>query len=292
MIIAVDYDGTICSDNYPDVGDFLPGAVETLKSLAAEGHELVLWTCRRGEPAQRAYRHCLDAGIPFKYMNEGMYEGELHQYKKLFADMYIDNRNFGNAETINAPVDWDYIAGNLLDKNNAKTLWKGKYIQVISPHCASYEAVQNLPTGKCIIVFLVDDVNKMAFIRREHCPPYEYETGIKHWYTVISGGVEKNEQPHQAMIREIKEEAGIDVSKGNAVFTKLYAGKFNKTLVDTVTVYLVKLDHSFIQKKPEGDGTLYEKESSTIAVPYNEIELLQPRDFLLEAVWAMVKPLL
>jgi len=286
------FDNTICYDKYPDVGDFLPGAVETLKSLADEGHELVLWTCRRDEAAQRAYKHCLDAGIPFKYMNEGMYDGELHQYKKLFADLYIDNCNFGNAEKIKEPANWDYIAGNLLGKNNARTLWKGKYIQVISPDCASYEAVQNMPNGRSVIVFLADTSNKIAFIRREHCPPYEYETGIKHWYTVISGGVEENEKPYEAMIREIKEETGIDAVKEQAVFTRLYVGKFNKTLVDTVTVFLVKIDHKPDIEKPEGDGTLYEKESSTVAVPYNEIELLKPRDFLLEAVWAMSKPLL
>ena len=280
------FDNTVCKEkDYPDFGDFLPKAVEILKALADKGHTLILWTCRIGDEAQRVLKHCVDAGIPFQGVNEGYYRDELHQYKKVFADVYIDNRNFGNE---GKPVDWDTVGTNLLGIGYANILWKGKYIKVISPRQAPYEAVE---CGDSVIVFLVDEAKKLAFIRREHCPPYEYKTGTKHWYTVISGGKESSESALEAAIREVREEIGIDLNNEAFTFSQMYSGKFMKTVVDNVTVFLIKVSNPVI-KKPEGDGTVYEQESSAVAVPYDEIELLKPCDFLLKAVWAMVKPVL
>jgi len=48
MLIAVDFDGTIVENKYPEIGRELPFAVETLKMLQADRHRLVLWSCRQG----------------------------------------------------------------------------------------------------------------------------------------------------------------------------------------------------------------------------------------------------
>lgn len=50
MRVAVDFDGTCVYHRYPEVGESLPGAVETLKELISYGHELVLYTMRSDEP--------------------------------------------------------------------------------------------------------------------------------------------------------------------------------------------------------------------------------------------------
>ena len=47
MLIAVDFDGTCVTENYPEIGRDVLGCVMTLKALAARGHKLILWTCRR-----------------------------------------------------------------------------------------------------------------------------------------------------------------------------------------------------------------------------------------------------
>ena len=49
MIIAVDFDGTIVENRYPEIGEERPFATETLKMLIKDRHRLVLWTCREGE---------------------------------------------------------------------------------------------------------------------------------------------------------------------------------------------------------------------------------------------------
>ena len=50
MVIAVDFDGTIVENKYPEIGQELPFAIETLKMLIKDRHRVVLWTCREGEP--------------------------------------------------------------------------------------------------------------------------------------------------------------------------------------------------------------------------------------------------
>lgn len=46
MIIAVDFDGTIVENRYPYIGNEKPFAIETLKLLTRDHHQLILWTCR------------------------------------------------------------------------------------------------------------------------------------------------------------------------------------------------------------------------------------------------------
>ena len=48
MIIAVDFDGTIVENRYPYIGNEKPFAIETLKLLTRDHHQLILWTCREG----------------------------------------------------------------------------------------------------------------------------------------------------------------------------------------------------------------------------------------------------
>ena len=287
MILAIDFDGTVCEEKeYPDFGDFLPGAVETLKKLASQGHTLLLWTCRTGEEAQRVFQHCLDAGIPFVTVNQGMYDGTVHDYKKILADIYIENKDISFFRR--GVIDWPYIYDTISGTGDAEILFKGDYIKVISPKAAPYEAVQ---CGDSVMVFLADMVNRTAFIRREHCPPYEYQTPFKYYYTAITGGINDKELPLDAMVREVKEETGIDLKKTTAEAIYLFHGKFTKLQTDSIHVYLVK-GSNFIIEHASGDGTFYEKECTTVQVPFEEINELRPRDYLLTSLWSMAKPYL
>ena len=42
-IIAVDFDGTLCSDCYPDIGKPNLPLIELLKALKREGCRIILW---------------------------------------------------------------------------------------------------------------------------------------------------------------------------------------------------------------------------------------------------------
>ena len=54
MTIAVDFDGTIVENKYPQIGKEIPFAIETLKKLADEQHRLILWTVREGKFLEEA----------------------------------------------------------------------------------------------------------------------------------------------------------------------------------------------------------------------------------------------
>ena len=49
MTIAVDFDGTIVEHRYPEIGEEVPFATETLKMLIKNRHKLILWSVREGE---------------------------------------------------------------------------------------------------------------------------------------------------------------------------------------------------------------------------------------------------
>ena len=99
MNIAVDFDGTIVEHEYPDIGEEIPFATETLKMLIADRHKLILWSCREGQLLYDAIEWCRQRGVEFYAVNrdypEEKKEYNQHFSRKLKVDMFIDDRNIG-----------------------------------------------------------------------------------------------------------------------------------------------------------------------------------------------------
>jgi hypothetical protein len=99
MIIGVDFDGTIVEDRYPDIGEEIPFATDTLKMLIKEHHRIILWTVREGKYLEDAVKWCRDRGVEFYAVNRDYPEEttDNNQYfsRKLKADLWIDDRNLG-----------------------------------------------------------------------------------------------------------------------------------------------------------------------------------------------------
>ncbi|MBQ7661810.1 MAG: hypothetical protein IJS48_00375 [Prevotella sp.] len=99
MIIGVDFDGTIVEDRYPDIGEEIPFATDTLKMLIKEHHRIILWTVREGKYLEDAVNWCRDRGVEFYAVNRDYPEEttDNNQYfsRKLKADLWIDDRNLG-----------------------------------------------------------------------------------------------------------------------------------------------------------------------------------------------------
>ena len=99
MTIAVDFDGTIVTHKYPNIGEEIPFAVDTLKMLRNDGHKLILWSVREGELLDAAVQWCRDRGLEFYAVNrdypEETTDNNPHFSRKLKADMFIDDRNLG-----------------------------------------------------------------------------------------------------------------------------------------------------------------------------------------------------
>ena len=97
MVIAVDFDGTIVSHAYPQIGKERPFAIETLKQLIKDGHQLILWTVREGILLDEAVYWCKERGVEFWAVNrdypEEIRSNNNHFSRKLKVDMFIDDRN-------------------------------------------------------------------------------------------------------------------------------------------------------------------------------------------------------
>ena len=70
MIIAVDFDGTIVEHRYPEIGREIPFAVETLKKLIEDRHQLILWSVREGRLLDEAVEWCRQRGVEFYAVNK------------------------------------------------------------------------------------------------------------------------------------------------------------------------------------------------------------------------------
>lgn len=98
MTIAVDFDGTIVEHRYPAIGKEIPYAIDTLKRLQADRHQLILWTAREGQLLEDAVRFCHDRGLDFYAINSDVPNDSWKDNsptRKLKVDMFIDDRNIG-----------------------------------------------------------------------------------------------------------------------------------------------------------------------------------------------------
>jgi len=74
--IAVDFDGTLVENEYPDIGKPKLFAFETLKALQEKGFRLILWTVRSGKELDDAVAFCRSNGIEFYAVNRNYPEEE------------------------------------------------------------------------------------------------------------------------------------------------------------------------------------------------------------------------
>lgn len=125
MRIAVDFDGTIVENQYPAIGVEKPYAVKTLKQLAAEGDDIILWTARSGQLLQDAVDWCESQGLKLFAVNSNYHRCVSHQNgfkgsRKIHADIFIDDRIIGGFP--GWPVVYSKITGirKSIDKEFSK----------------------------------------------------------------------------------------------------------------------------------------------------------------------------
>lgn len=96
-IIAVDFDGTLCIDRFPEIGEPKEKVISYVKSQQANGAKLILWTNRVGEKLADAITWCRDKhGISFDAVNCNL--PEIIEFfggdpRKVFANEYLDDRS-------------------------------------------------------------------------------------------------------------------------------------------------------------------------------------------------------
>lgn len=102
--LAVDFDGCLCSNNWPDIGAPNYAAINAVLARKAQGWKIILWTCRVGDALDAAVRWCAEHGLAFDAVNENLPE-RIALYasdsRKVSADEYWDDRAIRlNAEEV------------------------------------------------------------------------------------------------------------------------------------------------------------------------------------------------
>ena len=94
-VIAIDFDGTIVEDQYPDIGDDQPGAIEAINTLYDHGYCIIINSCRAREK-QDEMRVWLDENsVKYCHINENCRERIVNyrtDCRKISADCYIDDK--------------------------------------------------------------------------------------------------------------------------------------------------------------------------------------------------------
>ena len=93
MIIAIDFDGTCVTHEYPKIGKDI-GAVDTLRALVAKGHKLILWTMRDKKELEEAMEWFYQNEIPLWSVNENPTQNWTTSPKQ-YAHLYIDDTALG-----------------------------------------------------------------------------------------------------------------------------------------------------------------------------------------------------
>lgn len=123
--IAIDFDGTIVTHEFPKIGRLLPGVKETMRALWKNGHKIFLWTMRGYRPDNK---RCLEEAVAWldgqnimpdsiNYSTSGFSTTSPKQH----ANLYIDDSALGcpicyypnSAGDLVPCADWMQIANIL-----------------------------------------------------------------------------------------------------------------------------------------------------------------------------------
>jgi hypothetical protein len=106
-IFAVDFDGVLCENKWPEIGAPLEYNLCFIKELRRLGNKVILWTCRSGLRLDHAIEWCRERGLEFDAVNENLIEAVVAfggDTRKIYADYYIDDKavvaNFATDESI------------------------------------------------------------------------------------------------------------------------------------------------------------------------------------------------
>ena len=94
MLVAVDFDGTCVTHEYPNIGKDI-GAVPILKKLIKNGHKIILLTMRHGKFLDEAVQWFNNNDIELYGINENPQQKEWTDSPKVFANVYIDDAGLG-----------------------------------------------------------------------------------------------------------------------------------------------------------------------------------------------------
>ncbi len=115
VVICVDFDGTCVTNEYPEIGKDVPNCVEVLKKLNEKKVNIILLTQRDGKKLTDAVEWFKKNDIKLYGINDNPSQSSWSKSRKVYADLYIDDRNLGCPLTLHKSlsdkvfVDWKKV---------------------------------------------------------------------------------------------------------------------------------------------------------------------------------------
>jgi hypothetical protein len=98
LTISIDFDDTIVKNEYPNIGILIKDSKRFINKLYADGHFIIINTCRMDRYERDAADYLFKKGVHFHTINQNQpgritfFQGDC---RKMSADIYIDDRNLG-----------------------------------------------------------------------------------------------------------------------------------------------------------------------------------------------------
>jgi len=124
MIICVDFDGTIVTHDYPNIGKPVPDALRVLQELRRADHKIILFTMRSGKNLKEAEMYLQNNGVQLYGVNRTPTQRSWTQSPKAYGHLYIDDAALGiplieDEEFSERPfVNWSEVRKLLKRKGN------------------------------------------------------------------------------------------------------------------------------------------------------------------------------
>lgn len=94
-VIAIDFDGTLFTNKWPEIGEPVDFVIRQAKREQEAGAKLILWTNRTGDLLDAAIKACESVGLHFDAVNESLPEWVEHfgtDPRKIGASEYWDDK--------------------------------------------------------------------------------------------------------------------------------------------------------------------------------------------------------
>ena len=94
-VIAIDFDGCLCTDAWPEIGRPYMDVISKAKHEQENGAALILWTCREGKLLRDAVNAAARWGLTFDAVNDNIREMKArynNNPRKIGATEYWDDR--------------------------------------------------------------------------------------------------------------------------------------------------------------------------------------------------------
>lgn len=124
--IAIDFDGTLCENEYPDIGEPNWNVIYQAIQEQKHGAGIILWTCREGELLYNALEACAEWGLYFDAINDTLPEWKDHfgsSPRKIGADEYWDDKAVSVKNGVLLIDDNEKLTSEDLRKMDGEPVW-------------------------------------------------------------------------------------------------------------------------------------------------------------------------